>query len=76
MFFLALRDRKDDLDCEKNRLARKIKLTAKIISWIEGSDETEQWKNLLIQYEKHRKDMEIELTHIEEQAKSAGSMFG
>ena len=69
--FIVTQDRSDELDDEKEKLQRKVKLTKKIISWIRDSDTASQWETLEQGYKKNLQKMNDRLKQIEQQSLSA-----
>ena len=69
--FIVTQDRSDELDDEKEKLQRKVKLTKKIISWIRDSDNASQWETLEQGYKKNLEKMNDRLKQIEQQSLSA-----
>ena len=69
--FIVTQDRSDELDDEKEKLLRKVKLTTKIISWIRDSDTASQWETLEQGYKKNLQKMNDRLKQIEQQTMSA-----
>ena len=69
--FIVTQDRSDELDDEKEKLQRKVKLTKKIISWIRDSDTASQWETLEQGYKKNLQKMNDRLKQIEQQTLSA-----
>ena len=69
--FIVTQDRSDELDDEKEKLQRKVKLTKKIISWIRDSDNASQWETLEQGYKKNLQKMNDRLKQIEQQTMSA-----
>ena len=71
--FIVTQDRSDELDDEKKKLQRKIKLTTKIISWIRDSDTASQWETLEQGYKKNLQKMNDRLKQIEQQQTMSAS---
>ena len=69
--FIVTQDRSDELDDEKEKLQRKVKLTKKIISWIRDSDTASQWESFEQGYKKNLETMNDRLKQIEQQSLSA-----
>ena len=68
-----LESKSGELDAEKERLERRIKLNLKIKSWVEHTETAHQWKTLLKKYEEDNKEMEKRCREIEMEAHLSGN---
>ena len=68
-----LESKSGELDAEKERLERRIKLNLKIRSWVEHTETAHQWETLLKKYEKDNEEMEKRCREIEMEAHLSGN---